>query len=399
MNITAAKLKSLNGKEYAGKPELTDGDSLSIRISPKGKITFQIRYRINGKQARYKIGTYPTMTLAQARENCAEQMKFVSQGLDPRKMEAVKSVLVDHIDNPTINDCIEYWFKNYCLPRRDKPAEIKLRITSCLRTLWAKQYVSIMDKTHFSAMFKAMNDKSIEKGRGKGFSFNAIIEIRSALRFCVRQGFIDNTQFEALRPGDFASDYDVREHYLSIQECKLIWAHVDELNITDRNKIILRCAMVFGCRISELCSAKKTDFDLKAMLFTTQRENTKGALHSIIRPIPNDLLADLQYMKEQSPSFKHMFPNRDGDYPANSSSVSQISKACHQEIEGVAPFRMHDLRRTISTHLTDAGCPLQFTEKLLGHKMKGVLAIYNKSPMLDGLTEWVNRWVIMLKDE
>lgn len=397
MNITAAKLKSLNGKEYAGKPEITDGDNLSLRISPKGKISFQIRYRINGKQVRYKLGTYPAMTLAQAREECAAQMALVEKNLDPRNMAAIKSVETELIENPTIYNCFDYWFKNYCLPKRDNPEGIKTRIRSCINDTWGNQYVSLMDKTHFTAFFKSMSDVSIEKGRGKGFAFTAIIEVRSIFRFCIRQGFISNSQFEALRPSDFASDYASREHFLSLKECQLIWSNIDLLNITDRNKVLLRCAMVFGCRISELCSAKKTDFDLDNKLFTTQRENTKGALHSIIRPIPDDLIKDLEYLKAQSPAFVYMFPNRDGDHPASGSSVSQISKPCYESIEGVSPFRMHDLRRTISTHLTDAGCPLQFTEKLLGHKMKGVLAIYNKSPMLEGLTEWVNRWVIMLK--
>lgn len=397
MNITAAKLKSLNGKEYAGKPEITDGDNLSLRISPKGKISFQIRYRINGKQVRYKLGTYPAMTLAQARTECAAQMALVNQNLDPRNMEAVNAVESEVIENPTIRDCIDYWYINYCLKKRDNPAGIKSRMVSCINDTWGNQYISLMDKTHFTAFFKSMGDVSIEKGRGKGFAFNAIIEIRSVFRFCIRQGFISNTQFEALRPSDFATDYDSREHYLTLKECQLIWANLDEINMTDRNKVILRCAMVFGCRISELCKAKKDDFDLDNQLFTTQRENTKGALHSIVRPIPRELIEDLKYIKAQSPSYSYMFPNRGGDHPASSSSVSQISKSCYEAIEGVGPFRMHDFRRTISTHLTDAGCPLQFTEKLLGHKMKGVLAIYNKSPMLEGLTEWINRWVLMLK--
>ncbi|MBH0092852.1 tyrosine-type recombinase/integrase [Pseudoalteromonas sp. SCQQ13] len=399
MKITAAKLKSINGKAYTGKPEIADGDNLSLRISPKGKISFQIRHRLNGKQVRYKIGEYPAITLAQAREACAEKMALANQNLDPRKMEAVSAVEVEQIENPTINDCVEYWYKNYCLLKRDSPEDIKLRITSCLNNTWKNQYVSLMNKSHFTALFKSMSEVSSARGRGDGFVFNAIIEIRSMFRFCIRQGFISNSQFEALKPSDFATDYDSREHYLTIKECQLIWSNVDLLSITDRNKVMLRCAMVFGCRISELCKAQKTDFDLDNKLFTTQRGNSKGALHSIIRPIPDVLLEDLRHIKSQSPTFKYMFHNRDGDYPASSASASRIAAACHENIAGVSEFRMHDFRRTISTHLTDAGCPLQFTEKLLGHKMKGVLAIYNKSPMLDGITEWVNRWVLILKGE
>ncbi|MCQ8877600.1 integrase family protein [Pseudoalteromonas shioyasakiensis] len=399
MKITAAKLKSLNGKPYNGKPEISDGDNLSLRISPKGKITFQIRYRLNGKPARYKIGTYPAMTLAKAREECERQMIQIRKNLDPRKMKAVNNVNLLGNDNPTLMDAINFWYTQYCLLKRERPDEILKRITSCITDEWKEQYISEISQHHFSALFKSMNDESINSGNGVGFSFNSIIELRSALRFCLRLGYIANSDFEALRPSDFASDYEEREHFLSIKECRLIWSRIDHLALTDRNKTILRCAMVFGCRIRELYTAHKTDFDLDNALFTVRRENTKGKTHSIVRPIPSILINDLYHLMKQSPGFVHMFHNRGGDKPASGSSVSLIAKACYENIEDVRPFRMHDLRRTLSTNLTDAGCPLQFTEKLLGHKMKGVLAIYNKSPMLDELTEWLDKWVNMLNGE
>lgn len=396
MNITAAKLKSLSGKPYDGPAEVSDGDNLSLRISPKGKITFQIRFRLNGKAVRYKLGAYPELTLAKAREKCEVHMAQVRKDLDPRKMKAVNSVAVLDNMNPTLIDAIDYWYALYCEPMRDNPKGIYHRITSCINEQWRDQYISEISKQHFSALFKSINDESLLGKRGSGFSFNAIIELRSALRFCLRQGFINNAEFEALRPSDFATDYMPREHFLTIEECKLIWSNVDNLALTDRNKVILRCVMVFGCRISELYTAFKDDFDLTNQLFTVRRENTKGGVHSIVRPIPDILIEDLQHIKSLTPAFKYMFSNRGGDKPASGSSVSLIANACYENIEGLRPFRMHDFRRTISTHLTDAGCPLQFTEKLLGHKMKGVLAIYNKSPMLDGLTEWVNKWVAMI---
>ncbi|TMP50244.1 integrase family protein [Pseudoalteromonas sp. S1688] len=396
MNITAAKLKSISGKPYDGAAEVSDGDNLSLRISPKGKITFQIRFRLNGKAVRYKLGTYPELTLAKAREECEAHMAQVRKDLDPRKMKAVNSVAVLDNKNPTLMDAINYWYTLYCEPMRDNPKGIFHRITSCINEQWRDQYISEINKQHFSALFKSINDESLLGKRGSGFSFNAIIELRSALRFCLRQGFINNAEFEALRPSDFATDYMPREHFLTIEECKLIWSNIDNLALTDRNKVILRCVMVFGCRISELYTAFKDDFDLTNQLFTVRRENTKGGVHSIVRPIPDVLIEDLQHIKSLTPAFKYMFNNRGGDKPASGSSVSLIANACYENIEGLRPFRMHDFRRTISTHLTDAGCPLQFTEKLLGHKMKGVLAIYNKSPMLDGLTEWVNKWVAMI---
>ncbi|MDX6941939.1 Arm DNA-binding domain-containing protein, partial [Enterobacter kobei] len=52
MALSDTKLRSINAKPYSGAPEVTDGDGLSVRITPTGTITFQHRYRWNGKPVR-----------------------------------------------------------------------------------------------------------------------------------------------------------------------------------------------------------------------------------------------------------------------------------------------------------------------------------------------------------
>ena len=58
MPLTDTKLRRIS-KDYSGKPELADRDGLSARVSPKGIITFNYRFRWLGKQQRIKIGRYP----------------------------------------------------------------------------------------------------------------------------------------------------------------------------------------------------------------------------------------------------------------------------------------------------------------------------------------------------
>ncbi|QLH64375.1 DUF4102 domain-containing protein [Serratia symbiotica] len=55
-----------------GSPEVSDADGLSARISPKGVINFQFRYRWNGKAQRLGIGRYPAVTLKDARSITSE---------------------------------------------------------------------------------------------------------------------------------------------------------------------------------------------------------------------------------------------------------------------------------------------------------------------------------------
>ena len=67
MPLTDTKLQALYGKPYFGKTELSDRDGLSARVTERGTISWQYRYRWQGKAARLKIGRYPDLKLADAR--------------------------------------------------------------------------------------------------------------------------------------------------------------------------------------------------------------------------------------------------------------------------------------------------------------------------------------------
>jgi hypothetical protein len=49
MALTATWLKANDGKERAALAERGDREGLGVGITPKGKITFQLRYRYDGK--------------------------------------------------------------------------------------------------------------------------------------------------------------------------------------------------------------------------------------------------------------------------------------------------------------------------------------------------------------
>ncbi|HBD1695034.1 TPA: DUF4102 domain-containing protein, partial [Escherichia coli] len=67
MAISDTKLRTIYGKPYSGPQEVADADGLSVRISPKGVIQFQYRYRWHGKPNRLGLGRYPSLSLKDAR--------------------------------------------------------------------------------------------------------------------------------------------------------------------------------------------------------------------------------------------------------------------------------------------------------------------------------------------
>ncbi|WP_067514526.1 Arm DNA-binding domain-containing protein [Endozoicomonas ascidiicola] len=104
MPLSDTKLRSIAGKPYAGEPELSDRDGLSVRITNKGTISWQYRFRFKRKPARLTLGRYPDLKLKDARELIPEIRGIIAKGLDPR--QAWKANNEDG-GMVTIADCVE----------------------------------------------------------------------------------------------------------------------------------------------------------------------------------------------------------------------------------------------------------------------------------------------------
>jgi integrase len=60
-------------------------------------------------------------------------------------------------------------------------------------------------------------------------------------------------------------------------------------------------------------------------------------------------------------------------------------------------WSLHDLRRTFSTRLHDAGIEPLVIEALLAHKQQGVAAVYNRASFRDAKRSALMRWHEILK--
>lgn len=93
MSLTATKVKSL-------KPEKTqkkhfDSKGLFLLVTPKGGKWWRFKYRFNGKEGLISLGTYPEVSLAEAREQRDEARKLVRKGVNPsafRKQQKMKAL-------------------------------------------------------------------------------------------------------------------------------------------------------------------------------------------------------------------------------------------------------------------------------------------------------------------
>jgi integrase len=79
--LTDIKIKSATRREKSYK--LTDGQGLYLQVTPTGGKWWRFKYRFNGKEKLLSFGTYPEVSLADAREKRDTARKQVANNIDP----------------------------------------------------------------------------------------------------------------------------------------------------------------------------------------------------------------------------------------------------------------------------------------------------------------------------
>jgi hypothetical protein len=84
MALSDTWLKANNGRERAALEKRSDRDGLGVRVTPKGKIIFQLRYRYDGAPKRLDLGSYPLQSLKDVRAEAQRLKGQLEQGHDPK---------------------------------------------------------------------------------------------------------------------------------------------------------------------------------------------------------------------------------------------------------------------------------------------------------------------------
>src|SRR5215471_17590408 len=91
--LTDRKLQSLKAATTAKRHyDVWDRDGLGVRVSYEGRKTFVLmaRYPGSNNPTRRALGSYPAMSLADARAKADRWRKLIAAGKDPREEEERK---------------------------------------------------------------------------------------------------------------------------------------------------------------------------------------------------------------------------------------------------------------------------------------------------------------------
>lgn len=98
MALTDVKVR--NAKSADKQLKLFDGDGMFLLITPQGGKCWRLKYRYNGKEKLLALGTYPEITLADARQRREDARRLLANGVDPAAVKkAQKAAIVAESEN------------------------------------------------------------------------------------------------------------------------------------------------------------------------------------------------------------------------------------------------------------------------------------------------------------
>ncbi|PZL89539.1 integrase [Pantoea graminicola] len=369
MAISDTKLRGLHGKPYSGPAEITDADGLGIRITPKGIVSFQYRYRINGSQHRLGIGRYPAVSLRDARIKVGEYKALIAEGIDPKHQLIVKK------KKPTVHECIKYWYDNYVLQSlRKSTAEVYERIVlNEMEKYFADIPVEHIPVSAWVDFFTEQEQANPLKAR------KLLVHLRGAIAWCSRRQFIEDSSLLRLNPKEFGRNPKTGDTVLTYRQLAKIWIENERSTATFSSKMLIKTLILYGSRNSELRESRKEEFDFEEGIWTLSSDRSKT--NKIIRrPI----------FKQIEPLLKQSIDDGNGllfhgafekDIPLSIGSSTRYVRFLRDQLK-FGDFTAHDFRRTMATRLAEEGIAPHVIEKMLGHDLGGVLAVYNKHDWL-----------------
>jgi len=256
MALTDAWLKSVHRKDRSKITEKADRDGLGARVSTKGKVVFQLRYRYQGKSLRMDLGSYPEMTLKQAREEALRRRGQLEQGYDPRVQKKVEQISI--AEAPTNERLFREWYERYCKERKSGAREIcrtfELHVLPKLGGLPA-------DETGLRQWMDLLEPLAKEKPR---IAERVLGNMKQVHKWGVRRGIIDEQPLALISAtGDLQiNKKKMSGRILADDEIGILWRAMARSRMALRSQLFVKLVLFFGCRPGELVGARREEFDL-----------------------------------------------------------------------------------------------------------------------------------------
>lgn len=392
MALTDVQLRKLKptGNEY----QVADGHGLVIVIRAKGTMHWRYEYRIDGKKKKLALGTYPAVTLTEARRNHQSAKLMVDRGICPlveRQLELAKSVQ-DKIAlesrmtfGVAANHYKSEWVdRNWKNPDKGfSPVRIHL-----LPILESKPLEDIDIKEMRELLF------SVREQRGVQAALHAHGWAARIFDFAIENEWCKTNPARHIKAARIGVK-GKRSRFLKVSEIKAYLLGLYQANTYRGYKLALNLLLMLALRKNELCQASWDEFDLDKGEWVIPANRMKsGAEHHVY--LPEQAITILKELARLGMGSKWILPMPTNPNRYMSGNNLDGAHAAAVNAAGIEDYVIHDHRHTASTHLRELGHSPEIVEIALSHAIPGVAGIYAHAQYRQQRREMLQNWADFL---
>jgi integrase len=333
-------------------------------------VFYYVRYRHNGTQVVRSIGRHGPLTPDTARAKALQLLGTVAGGSDP---------FAQALSGEGFPAAIErYLERKKASLKPSSFAEAGRYLRGHAAPLHSLR-LSQIDRRKIAALLGEIETSCGPVSRNR---------LRSALSgffsWCIQEGLIDVNPATGTGKADEGGS---RERVLTQEELRKLWRSLGD----DAFSNVVRLLLLLGQRRNEIGKLAWSEIDVGRKVIVLPKERAKnGRQHEL--PLSTQALAIIAGIPRRNTTeflfAKRGFTNWDG-------AKQELDKRL-----GIAPWRLHDLRRSCATYMGELGVLPHVVEQALnhvtGHKA-GVAGTYNRSKMSDAVREGLQRWADWLE--
>ena len=330
------------------------------------------------------LGAVAGLPLKDARQKASRIVADARDGKDPlEERDAAKAKAAD-----TFGALVRLYLEQRAKPRQ-RPrtyAETERYLLKHLAPLHGRPVASVTRRDVATRLEEIARDHGpIAANRARSY-------LNGCFMWAMRRGLVENNPVIGTEaPGEETK----RERVLSPAELAAVWKACEGQG--DFGAIV-RLLMLTGARRDEVAELRWSEIDLDNALWTLPAERSKNKRQHEV-PLSS---AAVTLLRGRDRRGDYVFTSRGGRraFSGYSTAKAKLDKALG---EAVAPFVLHDIRRSVVTHMVELGIAPHVVEAAInhvcGHK-GGVAGVYNravyrepKKAALQAWSDWLE-WLV-----
>jgi integrase len=337
---------------------------LYLVVQPTGTKSWAVRYRLGGKSAKHTIGPYPAFGLKEARDAAAEVLRAVAEGRDPKQRQA-----------GTVAEAVEQFLARHGKHYRPKVFyEASRRLQLYVVDSWGMRKLDSITRADV---------RSLLGGIEAPVAANRVHSIvRKFFNWTVENDLIPSSPVAGVKAPNPETS---RDRVLTDAELKAVWRAANKEGYPIG--AILQLLILTGQRRGEVAGMTWSELDFKAKAWTLPRERVKNDRRHEV-PLSRQAVAIIK----QAPRIgdRYVF-TLNGTAPYNGFKAKERLDA----LANIAPWTVHDLRRTAASGMARLGVSLVVIEKVLNHvsgSLAGIVGVYQRHEFAQEKRAALQQW-------